>query len=514
MDMNKGMVILVGAGSGEPGLLTQAGAAWLRRANVIVYDRLIGQALLELAPAEAERIYVGKSADHHAMEQDQINRLLIDLCRQGKLVVRLKGGDGLVFGRGGEETSALREAGLAFRIVPGVTAALAAGAYAGIPLTDRRMASSVAMVTGHEDADKSESTLNWKSLAGIDTLVFYMGVANLPQIARRLMEAGKPEGTPAAVVANVSTPAQRTVTATLATIAQAAAEAGIAPPAMTIVGPVVELRKQLEWFESLPLFGQTVLVTRTRRQASELSAALAERGAEVIEAPTIVIEPPEDFAQTDAALGQVGFFDWLVLTSPNGVEAFFERFRAMGLDARDLSICKVAAVGPATAEALERRSIRPDLVPPKFTTQSLGETLTAATAIRGQRILLARADIATSELADTLRAAGAEVAEVTLYRTRCPESLPEEALAALRADRVKWITFTSSSTVENFIALLAKCGIDPQSPVLKSARLAAIGPVTADALRRHGMEPTVTADPHTIEALVEAITCNRAPGSS
>ena len=311
--------------------------------------------LLDLAPATAERIYVGKSADTHAMEQEEINRLLVDLCRQGKLTVRLKGGDSLVFGRGSEETQALREAGIPFRIVPGVTAALSAGAYAGIPLTDRRLASTLAMVTGHEDDAKTESTLNWPALAGMDTVVFYMGVGNLRNLAARLIAAGKPADTPCAVVERASTLRQRTVTGTLGEIAAVAQRAGVRPPALTIVGRVVELRPHVKWFEDLPLFGQTVLVTRTRKQASELSAALAELGATVIEAPTIRIEPPVDWKPVDDALRRLRDFDWLVLTSPNGVEAMFERLAALNLDARALCGCKVAAVGPATAEALAAR---------------------------------------------------------------------------------------------------------------------------------------------------------------
>lgn len=493
------LVVLVGAGSGDPQLLTLEGARWLGRAEVVVYDRLIPTALLELAPAGAQRIYVGKGPAGHVMTQEQINALLVELGLAGKMVVRLKGGDPFVFGRGGEEAAALREAGIDFRIVPGVTAAIAGGAYAGIPVTDRRCASSVALVTGHEDPAKEMSSLNWAALAGIDTVVFYMGVGNLPNIARSLMAAGRAGETPCAVIAQATTPRQRTLTATLATVAEAVAAAGIEPPAITIVGEVVALREQLAWFDRLPLFGQTVLVTRTRQQASGLSAVLRQAGAEVIEAPTIAIEPAADLGALDEAIGDLRRFDWLVLTSPNGAERFFDRLGALGGDARSLAGVQIAAVGPATAEALRQRSIEPDLIPEEFTTRSLAEAMTAA-GVAGRRVLLARADIATAELREALVAAKAQVHEVELYRTVAVESLPAEAMAALQAGEVGWITFTSSSTVENFLALAAKAGTS-----LAGVKLAAIGPVTAQTLQSHGLTATVTASPHTVEALAEAM---------
>jgi uroporphyrinogen III methyltransferase/synthase len=553
-----GLVVLVGAGPGDPGLITCAGADWLRRAEVVCYDRLASPRLLDLCPPSAERIYVGKGPSAHAMGQEEINALLVRRCGEGKLVVRLKGGDPLIFGRGGEEADALRAAGMAYRIVPGVTAAIAAGAYAGIPLTDRRLAATVTFVTGHEDPTKDESNINYAALAGVDTLVFYMGVGNLPAIAERLMANGRSGEDPVAIVAEATTPRQRTLTATLATVAGAAEEAGIRPPALTIVGKVVTLRDRLAWLEKLPLLGRSVLVTRTRKQASRLCIALAELGANVIEAPTIDIAPPEDWAPVDAALrgiagergplkkatgatrpgsvasgsgplkdptgatrpgsvasgsgplkdptgatrpGSVGSaYGWIVLTSPNGAQALVERMKTLGLDARALAGVRIAAVGPATADVLRRYFIEPDLMPEKFTTEALADALLNKCDVAASRFLLARADIATEPLADRLRSAGAAVEEVTLYRTVRPAAMSEEALTALRERRVDWVTFTSSSTVTNFLALLAGSGVD-----LAGVKLASIGPVTSDTLRAAGLTPAVEASVHTIDGLVEAI---------
>ena len=505
--MTKAMAILVGGGSGDPQLITVAGAGWLARADVVVYDRLVPLALLDLAPATAQRIYVGKSADHHAMTQEQINQLLVDLVRDGKLVVRLKGGDPFIFGRGSEEADALRQAGLAFRVVPGVTAGMAGGAYAGIPLTDRRYASCVALVTGHEDPSKDETSLDWAALAGIDTLVFYMGVGNLGMIAERLMAAGREADTPAAVIANATTPHQKVLTATLGTIAQEARLAAIEPPAITIVGDVILLRDDIAWFDRLPLFGQTVLVTRTRKQASVLSAALAEQGAEVIECPTIEILPADDYAPADEALADLRTYEMLVLTSPNGVEHLFARLDAMELDSRALAGVSVAAIGPATRDALAVRGVRADVVPEAYTTESLGKALLRALGdnARGAKVLLARADIATEPLAAAMRHAGVDVTEVTLYKTACPDSLPQPALDALAQGRVSWITFTSSSTADNFLALLHRHRTAGTAVDLAQARLASIGPVTTTTLRGHHLHVHVEAKPHTIEGLVDAM---------
>ena len=495
-----GLVVLVGAGPGEQSLAATAAIKWLSRCDVIIYDRLAAASLLRHARGEAQRIYVGKTPGQPGPDQQSINRLLIDHARAGRLVVRLKGGDPFIFGRGGEEAEALAAAGVRFRVVPGVTAAAAAAAYAGIPLTDRRFASSVAFVTGRQDATKGTSAINFQALAGIDTVVFYMGVASLPQIVARLLEAGRDGQTPAAIVASASTPRQRTVTAPLAELPAAAARASIEPPAVTIVGRVAALRESLAWFEQLPLFGRTVVVTRPAGQAGEIAERLSELGAAVVEAPAIEILPAADPA-ADAALRDVGRFDLVAFTSVNGVEAFVRRCGELGLDGRSLASARVGAVGPATAEALRQHFIRPDIVPATFTTEALGEAILAAGDLAGRSVLLCRADIASDRLPAQLRSAGAKVEAVAMYRTACPASLPDEALAAIREGRADWVTFTSSSSVSNFLKLLG-----PDGPkLLESARLAAIGPVTAETLRSHGLAPAAVAAEHTIQGLLEVI---------
>ena len=498
-------VVLVGAGCGDASLATVAAVEWLSMAEVVVYDRLANPRLLAHVPANAERIYVGKRPGDHTRTQEQINELLVELGQAGKRVVRLKGGDPFVFGRGGEEAAALAAAGVPFRVVPGITAGIAAAAFAGIPVTDRSCASAVALVTGHEDPTKDETSLDYDALTRLDTVVLYMGVGRLGKIAAEFVAAGRAADTPVAVIADGTLPSQRTVTGTLATIADAVAEEGISPPAVIVIGPVVRLREQLAWFEKLPLAGQTVLVTRTRKQASALSQRLERLGAAVLEAPCLDIQPPESFAPLDAALDALDDFDWLVFTSPNGVGAVVDRAVERQIDARRLAGVKIAAVGSGTAEELTRAFLRPDLLPDTFTTAALGEALVAE-GMQDQRVLLARADIATDTLPEILRAAGADVAEVTAYRTLQPDSLGAEADAALLAGAVDWVTFASSSTVENFLAIAPGGWQYPETPSRAARpRLAAIGPVTATTLADHGLAADVVAAPHTIASLVEAI---------
>jgi len=495
-----GLVVLVGAGPGRAGLISRTGARWLARADCVVYDRLVNQDLLKACPDQAELIHVGKGPRGQAASQERINRLLIEHCRAGRTVVRLKGGDPYTFGRGGEEALALAEAGCAFRVVPGVTAATAAAAYAGIPLTDRRWASSVTFVTGHEDPAKGKSCLDYSALAKLDTLVFYMGVGNVPDITRRLIKAGRGGRTPAAVVANASLPNQRTIVATLDTIAEAIDKADIQPPALIIVGKAATMASRLNWFERLPLFGRAILVTRARRQGCELAEPLRELGAEVIEAPTICIEPADSFGEMDAALRCLGKYDWLALTSVNAVGALFDRLDELGLDARALAGVKLACIGPATADALRRRGLRADLVPETFTSEALAEALVSAGVGAGTEALLARADIATPQLPDALTNAGAAVTQLSVYRTALPEHLPPDALTALREGQADWITFTSASTVENFLTLTAAAGVGTGN-----AKLAAIGPVTAEALAGHDLAASVVAETQTIEGLIDAV---------
>ncbi len=500
---NEGLVVLVGAGPGDPDLVTRAALHYIIHCDVLIYDRLAPGELLQLAPETAERIYVGKRPGDHAMTQERINELLVAKGSEGKLVVRLKGGDPMIFGRGGEELEALAAADVAFRVVPGISAALAAGALAGIPLTHRTCASSLTLVTGHEDPDKDASTIDYAALARLDTVVFYMGVGRMEAICGRLIEAGKDASTPAGVVRNVSLPGQRTLVATLGDLPARAAEAGIEPPALIIVGPVVEYARRFNWLESLPLAGQVVLVTRTRTQASMLSEQLRELGAEVIEAPAIRIERVADLAELDAAVDALDEIDWIAFTSPNGVEAFLSRCEELGMDGRALANVRIAAVGPGTAMALDERFLRPDLVPSTYTTEALGQALVRGELQEGERVLLPRADRATPVLPRMLRQAGADVREVVAYRTVRPEGLPERALRALQAGRVDWITFCSSSTVDNFLALLDALG--EARPDLGGVKIAAIGPVTAGSLHRLGLEPTLVAEEHTIDGLVDAI---------
>jgi len=519
-----GQCILLGAGSGGPELLTRAGETWLARAEVVVYDRLVSPALLALAP-RAELIYVGKRADEHAMPQERINQLLVDRVQRGQFVVRLKGGDPFIFGRGGEEACALQAAGLSFRVVPGVTAALAGGAYAGIPLTDRRCASSVAFVTGHEEPGKTDSSIDWTALAAIDTVVFYMGVAHLPTITERLIAAGRSPDVPVAVIENVASPRQRVLVATLATVADEARRAGVEPPAITIVGEVVRLREQLAWMERLPLRGKTVLVTRSRPQASQLAAALTEHGAEVIECPTIEIHPLDASADLRAWLGPSSLRcdatnavereqirRLLVLTSPNGAALLAENLERLGADGRALAGVEIAAIGPGTAAALRSTAgLRTDVLPTTFTTRALAERLIdwLGPDAKHARVLLARAEIGSPELAQTLTDAGVAVTDLPLYSTRRPTNFPPAALEALRAGQVDWITFASSSTVTNFLALLDQASAAGNPVDLTNVRIAAIGPVTADTLRDQGLTVTAQATDHTINGLVEAMVTQR-----
>ena len=370
--LKAGMVYLVGAGPGDPGLLTLKGAECLARADVVIYDHLLSEGLLKMAPSHAERIYAGKSSTRHTMEQDEINRLLVAKAKVGKTVVRLKGGDSFVFGRGGEEAEALATNRISFEIVPGVSAALAAPAYAGIPVTHRKMASSFAVITGHEDPRKAGSSIDWEKLAtGVDTLVFLMGMQNLSEITARLKKFGRPPETPVAVIKDGTTPRQMTVTGNLDNIAERVRKSGLGPPAVIVVGKVAGLRNKLRWFDNRPLSGRRILVTRSREQAGALSKLLGQRGAVPVELPVIEIRPVTDFSTLDNAVSQLDRFQWIVFTSINGVEAFFSRLNHLGMDTRSLGGMKIAAIGPATVEALEQRGIKPEYCPAEYTSAAL-----------------------------------------------------------------------------------------------------------------------------------------------
>lgn len=499
--MSRGRVYLVGAGPGDPGLLTLRGREVLGLADVVVYDALISPRLLNYTPQWCERIYVGKRSSAHTLSQDEINRLLIEKASDSATVVRLKGGDPFVFGRGGEEALALVEAGIEFEVVPGVTAAVAGAAYAGIPVTHRLMASAVGFVTGHEADDKPDSALDWDALARWKgTLVFYMGVSNLPAITRNLVAHGRGPDTPAAVIHWGTTARQRVVTGTLSTLPELVAAAGLGAPALILVGEVVALRESLNWFERRPLFGRRIVVTRSRAQASDHAARLEALGAETIEAPAIRIEKPEDPAPLAAAVRDLAAIDWIVFTSVNGVDAFFEALAAAGLDTRALAGRRVAAIGPTTAAQLARFGLRADLQPETFTGAAVAETLAAEQNLSEVRILLPRADIAPKELADTLAARGAIVREVVAYRT-VPDLANRDAIAEMLAGgEIDWLTFTSSSTVKNFIGAVGDDGVRASK-----ARIASIGPTTSATLRDLGFTPTLEAASHTIPGLIDAI---------
>ena len=498
-ERNKGVVSLVGAGPGDPGLITVKGMEALRTAEVVVYDALANPRLLREARADAELICVGKRGGHHTMKQEEINALLVAKGLEGKRVCRLKGGDPFVFGRGGEEALELVKAGVAFEVVPGVTSGVAAPAYAGIPVTHRGYTSSLALITGHEDPTKELSDLAWDKLAtGVGTLVVYMGVKRLPHTVAALTSNGLPPDTPAALVQWGTTSRQRTATGTLATIVEASKE--IEPPAILVVGKVVALREELNWFERRPLLGRRVVVTRSRAQASELCVQLEDLGAEVLEMPTIRIEPPDSFEPLDEAIAELHHFDWVVFTSVNGVDSFFARLDAMGKDSRALPC--VATIGPATAERLRPHGIRTDCQPEKFTGADLVEALTALVPVTGRRILLPRAADTPETVRKGLQDAGAEVVEVDAYQTVVATSADDEALECLSAGQVDFVTFTSSSTVKGFVEAV---GRERLAALATPPRYVSIGPVTSATARELGLAIAAEATEHTIPGLVETL---------
>jgi uroporphyrinogen III methyltransferase/synthase len=499
--VSQGRVYLVGAGPGDPGLLTLRGRELLSRAEVVVYDHLVSPRILDHAPADAERIYVGKRASAHTLRQEEINRLLIERARAGANVARLKGGDPFVFGRGGEEALALAEAGIDFEVVPGVTAAVACAAYAGIPVTHRTLASSLGLVTGHEAADKDDSALDWQALARWEgTLVFYMGVGNLGPICGRLRAEGLDPQTPAAVIRWGTTPRQQVIAATLGALPERAREAGLEPPALIVIGKVVTLRERLMWLERRPLFGRRIIVTRARRQASELSSRLEALGAEVIELPTIRIEPPDDPAPLRQAVRELDAFQWVVFTSVNGVDALFGELSETGLDSRAFGSCKVCAIGPATAARLSDYGIRADAQPERYTSAAVVDMLASVADQADAHVLCPRADIAPREMPEALSARGALVREVTTYRTCCERLDREQVSELFESGTMDWITFTSSSTVRSFFS-----AVDADLILRSPARMASIGPATSQALRGLGFPPDLEADEHTVAGLVEAI---------
>jgi uroporphyrinogen III methyltransferase/synthase len=505
--VSAGVVYLVGAGPGDPGLLTVRGRELLASCDTIVYDALVNPLLVDDGwigrTNGAERIFVGKRGGAPSMEQSEITALLVRLARDGKRVVRLKGGDPLVFGRGGEEAIALAGEGLAFEIVPGVTAGVAAPAYAGIPVTHRGVSTSVTFITGHEDPGKDKDQTDWSALARAGgTLVLYMGVSRLAKIATALMSGGRSPSTPAAIIEWGTYPRQRTVTATLATLAETAAREKVIAPSIAIIGDVVRVRDEMRWFDRRPLFGRTIVVTRAREQASQLRTLLEIAGASVIEAPAIRIEPL-DQAPLRAAVEQIAMYDWLVVSSRNAVELLWTALRDLGLDARALARTKLCAVGPATADALLAHGLAVDLIPDRYVAEGVIVKFRARSDVRSARVLFPRAAGARELLPAAMREMGADVSEIEIYRSVPDLSGLDTLRAALDASTVDLVTFTSASTVRHFVDALG-------AERARTVRGASIGPVTSDAARTLGVPVAIEAAESTIASLVQAITAHLA----
>ena len=494
--MNKPNVYLVGAGPGDPGLITIRGLSLVRAADVIIYDQLGTAAFLSHARKDCELYDVGKFAGNHKVTQDNINALLAEKALEKKLVVRLKGGDPFVFGRGGEEMLYLAERGIGVEVVPGVTSAIAAPCYAGIPITQRGFTASLAVVTGHE-AEKETSDINWQALAGIGTVVFLMGVKNLPAICKNLIAAGRSPETPVALVQHGTLPIQRTITGTLATIAKVAVEANIQPPAATIVGEVVELREKLAWFEKRPLFGRKIAVTRSRQQASVLVEELQQLGAEVLECPSIKIIQHHTSEALKTFMANCDSFEHLIFTSANGVSGFIEALTENNLDMRFLSGKKIVCIGPATAAAFKERGIIADFVPKTYVAEAL---LPYFENLSPTRIAILRAEKAREILPETLQKLGHHVEIVPVYHTEYETPDNSEIAAALKSGSIDLVTFTSSSTAEGFVKMLAGSGVD--NNLIPAA---AIGPITAATCREFGFAIKTEATDFTIPSLIEAI---------
>ncbi len=483
-------VYLVGAGPGDPGLITLKGLRALERADCVLYDHLAPERLLEHAPPQAERIYVGKKRARHEMTQDEISALMIERARRGWTVVRLKGGDPFIFGRGGEEMEALHDAGIPFEIVPGVTTPLGLAAYTGVPLTHREHTSAVTFVTGHR-----VDAIDWSKVGASETIVLFMGLINFPRIARELIARGRSPQTPAMVVRWATRPDQQTLVGTLETLPDLIAARALKPPATIVVGEVVALRERFNWFETLPLFGKKIVVTRDRRQAPELIEPLESLGAEVLLLPAIEIQPPPDTGPLDRAIARLKTYDLIIFTSVNGVKYFVERLDASPRDLRAVH-ARICAIGPATRAALEALHLKVDLMPKEYVAESLVEAFTQE-HLAGRRILLPRAAVARDLVPVELERRGARVEVVEAYRTVAPAGLAERTAEVL-AMHPHWITFSSSSTVKNLLSAA-------EPGALRNLKIASIGPVTSQTLRDCGLEPDVEADPHTIPGLAAAI---------
>lgn len=496
-----GKVILIGAGPGDPGLLTLKGKRWIEQADVLIYDYLASERFLDYVRADTEKIFVGKKREKHTLSQQQINELIIKKAKEGKLVVRLKGGDPFIFGRGGEEAEELVKEEIPFEIVPGVTTAISVPAYAGIPLTHRNCTSTVAFITGHEDPTKGHSSIAWdKITTGIGTLVFYMGITNLENIVSNLLAHGKKKNTPTGIIRWGSTYKQETVIGTLGNIVELAKKRKINPPSLIVVGDVVKLNDKLNWFESKPLFKKQILVTRASDQAGNFFDLLESQGAKPIPFPTIKIVPPNSWGPIDKEINSIEKYNWLIFTSANGVKYFLERLKENQKDIRDLKGIRICTIGPKTADVLKKLGIRIDFMPSEFKAESIIEGI--GDGIKGKKILIPRASIAREILPQELAKMGAIVKVVDAYKTICPEGKTEQIQKMLLNKEIDVITFTSSSTVKNFVNMFKK---EKFQALISGITIACIGPITATTAKKYGLKPSILPESYTIEALTEAL---------
>ncbi|MBF0542163.1 MAG: uroporphyrinogen-III C-methyltransferase [Nitrospirae bacterium] len=501
--MNKGKVYLIGAGPGDIGLFTIKGVKCLKKADVVVYDFHINSQILNYLDRKAEFIYAGKRGGRHAMTQDEINSVIVEKAKEGKVVCRLKGGDPFVFGRGGEEAEVLFHAGIDFEIVPGVSSAVSAPAYAGIPLTHRKCSSSFAVITGNEDVTKKESTLNWDGFANnFDTLVFLMGVKNIDFIAKKLIEHGRPPNTPVAVIRWGTRPDQITVVGELSDISDKIKEINIAPPAVMVIGETVKLRDTLKWYEKKPLFGHRILITR---RMSEEYEKLVELGAEIFECPTVQAVAPEDYNELDKAIKDMSSYDWLIFTSVNGVKFFIDRIIEANFDIRDLKGVKICTIGKKTAETVRKYGLKVDITPKKFNAEGLVELFrekyTAGDGLKGVRFLLPRADIARDLFPQQVRDLGGEIDTITTYRSINPILHNKRLKRFIHEGKITVATFTSAATFDNLIDIIG----ENSQEFLRSLKIAAIGPVTKKAIEKAGLKIDIMPETATIEAMVDAI---------
>ncbi len=501
-----GYVYLIGAGPGDPDLFTIKGKKAIEKAEVVVYDRLIGQEILDYAPQNAEMIYVGKASSNHALPQDDINKLLVEKAQAGKIVARLKGGDPFVFGRGGEEAQYIHKHGINFEVIPGITSAIAVPAYAGIPVTHRDATSSFAVITGHERPDKQVSSIQWDKIAtGIGTLVFLMGVENLEFIVNNLIKAGRSEQTPVALIRRGTFPDQEVVSGTLADIVAKVREAGFQPPAIIIVGETVRLREELQWRENRPLWGTRIVVTRARAQASDLLERIRYEGGQAIEFPSIEIVPQEDLSALYDAFERIEAYEWIIFTSVNAVDIFFTQLGVQGIDIRSLRGSRICAIGPATAAKLNSLGLLVDFIPKDYQAEGIIAGLKEYLKPQ-ERVLLPRAHGARTVLPESLQALGAIVDEIILYRSEPASHVDDSLLREIKLGKFDYITFTSSSTVNNFVNIIGQENI---ITIDKLVKVACIGPITAQTAREKGFTVDIIPIQYTIDALLDAIISDR-----